>query len=134
MKTVRLLSPLLGLSLALGTCIASAQDVDEQSDGVTGVSGHVELVLRCPVPLGGDDTSCASRPLSTTVSLRGADGVTDLGQFPSDSQGAFWIALAPGDYVVAVGARAVPVTVADQGATDVTIRVPQGVAPGPSHT
>jgi hypothetical protein len=131
MKTARLLLPLLGLGFALAASVASAQAVDDQLDGGTGLSGHVELVLRCPVPLGGDDTSCADRPLATTVSLRAADGLTDLGQISSDAQGAFWIPLAPGDYVVAVGARAVPVTVADQGATEVTIRVPQGFAPAP---
>ena len=131
MKTARLFSLVLGLGFALAACVAFAQAVDDQLDGATGLSGHVELVLRCRVPLGGDDTSCADRPLATTVSLRAADGVTDLGQVLTDSQGAFWIALAPGDYVVAVGARAVPVTVADQGATEVTIRVPQGFAPAP---
>jgi hypothetical protein len=131
MKTPRLLLPLLGLGFALAACVASAQAVDDQLDGATGLSGHVELVLRCPVPLGGDDAGCADRPLSTTVSVRAADGVTDLAQILSDAQGAFWIALAPGDYVLSVGGRAVLVTVIDQGATEVTIRVPRGFVPAP---
>jgi hypothetical protein len=117
--TARLLALLLGLALAMGVSSAFAQAVDDE----TGLSGHVELVLRCPVPLGGDDTTCADRPLATTVNLFATDGVTNLGQFATDPNGAFWIALAPGDYVLAVGARTVPVTVADQGATEVTIRV-----------
>jgi len=125
----RLLALVLAVYLAIAAVPAAAQEAtDPTADATavtsTGLTGHVVLELRCPVPLGDDDgAACAERPLPSTLSLRSADGLSELAQVTTDASGAFSVALDPGSYVLAVASREVPVTVTAEGMTEVTIRV-----------
>jgi hypothetical protein len=130
MMSGRLLTLVFGLCVALCASPVAAQEAEDATSDATavaptGLTGHVVLALRCPVPLGGDDdgAACGARPLLTTLSLRSADGLSELAQVTTDANGAFSVALDPGSYIVAVASREVPVTVTAEGMTEVTISV-----------
>jgi len=116
--------------LALGGAVAVAQDVP---DTQTGLSGRVVLASRCPVPLGGDDATCPTLPLATSLAVRSADGSTDVAQLATDADGQFSVPLDPGQYLVVVptpdgvgvSAETLVSVVAD-GPTTVTIQVRPG--------
>jgi len=97
----------------------------------TGLVGHVVLAGRCPVPVGDDDGVCPSPPLAATLSVRAADDTVEVARVTTDPLGAFSIRLDPGAYLVevtgAASASTVPVSVAPDGPTPLTIRVPPGV-------
>lgn len=83
---------LVCLVLLLGACSpASPTPVD------SGIQGQVTIGPTCPVVREGLD--CADKPYqaSFTVLTPAGDKVT---QFQTDANGAFKIALAPGDYIL----------------------------------
>jgi hypothetical protein len=104
---VRLAFVATGFVLALGVAAVSAQDApdDQATTGThSGLSGRVLLASRCPVPLGGDDTTCPALPLATALAVRSADGSTDVAQVATDADGQFSVSLEPGQYLVVVPA------------------------------
>ena len=133
------LAAALGLSLAVS--VAFAQDAPDLQavpldQTQTGLVGRVVLATRCPVPVGDDDGVCPSPPFPTTLSVRAADDTTEVARVTTDTLGAFSIQLDPGAYLVEVAGPAisptsplqtVPVNVAPDGPTPLTIRVVPGV-------
>src|SRR3979411_2559649 len=87
--------------LGLGSAAAIAQNAP---DAQTGLSGRVVLASRCPVPLGGDDTTCPALPLATPLAVRSADGSTEVALLATDAAGQFSVPLDPGQYLVVVPA------------------------------
>jgi hypothetical protein len=121
------------LALSLTGAAAFAQNAPDQQvpldETQTGLVGHVVLATRCPVPVGDDDGVCPSPPFATTLSVRAADDTTEVGRVATDTLGAFSIRLDPGTYVVEVAASSpqrVPVIVAPDGPTPLTIHVVAG--------
>jgi hypothetical protein len=114
------------LWVALGSAAASAQEA------TTGLTGQVVLASRCPVPLGGDDTTCPTVPLPTSLAVRSPDGSTEIASVATDAAGQFSVPLDPGQYLVVVPALSgrVPtetlVTVIDSGPTLLTIQIRPG--------
>jgi hypothetical protein len=117
-------SALLGLLLT--TRSATAQDVPDQLVGAptTGLNGRVVRATRCPVPVADDDGICPSPPLQTTITVRTADASAEIAELNTDSNGAFFIQLDPGPYLVEVAEEQVQVTVVSDVLTDLTLRVP----------
>src|SRR5579859_149580 len=121
------------LALSLAVTAAFAQDAPDQQQvpldqTQTGLVGRVVLATRCPVPVGDDDGVCPSPPFQTTLSVRAADDSTEVARVTTDTLGAFSIPLDPGAYLVDVAdatrpLQTVPVSVAPDGPTPLTIRV-----------
>jgi hypothetical protein len=122
------------------TAIPVAADEPAATDGPAavsaGLSGRVVLALRCPVPLGGDDSPCPQPPLPSTLTIRSADGLSQIAQLATDQDGQFAIDLDPGDYLVDVAAGTsrgpltdeLAVTIGEDGPTLLTIGVRAGAA------
>jgi hypothetical protein len=133
--SVRLLLILLTFGLIWTAAPVAADEVQEQAASPTGLTGRVVLALRCPVPLGGDDSTCPQRPFPSTVTVRSADGLTELAQLATDEDGSFSIGLDPGSYILDVPSAAVApartrelsVLVGTDGPTAILVEVPSGV-------
>ena len=85
------------------------------------------------VPLGRDESKCPSPGVETELAVRSADGLNEVARASTDADGAFWIPLEPGAYLVEVPQvtpmqieREVSVTVGPDVATSLTIRIPAG--------
>src|SRR5439155_23257989 len=53
---------------------------------------------------GGDDTTCPTLPMATSVAVRSADGSTEVARVATDADGQFSMPLDPGQYLVVVPA------------------------------
>ena len=123
-----------GLMCAAGPVWADDPPTDGAVSPAPGLTGHVVLGVRCPVPLGGDDGICPQPPLPSTLTIRSADGLSDVAQIATDQDGQFSIDLSPGDYLVDVLAatsaqpltQRLAVSVGPDGPTPLTVIVPSG--------
>jgi hypothetical protein len=129
----RLLAASLLIGLALpGELHAQSAPVDAADTGVqTGIAGQVVLASRCPVPVGDADGVCPTPGFPTVLTIRSADGTTEVAQLATDDSGEFSIALDPGAYLVDAPATAagpprvqtLSVIVAPDAMTEITISV-----------
>lgn len=75
----------------------------------SGIRGTVMQGPTCPVMHEPPDPSCADKPYQTLVAVfRASDPVHAMALLESDAEGAFSVALPPGDYVVGAGERELP--------------------------
>ena len=122
------------LIAAFALAMTSAPALAQADDVQTGLVGRVVLATRCPVPVGDDDGVCPSVPVQTTLTIRTADGSTEVAQVATDPAGAFAVQLDPGMYLVEAPAapagsalQDVAVTVAPDAPTPLTIRLTSGL-------
>ena len=126
----------LVLMLAMAGSALAQEAPDQQVDGLqTGLIGRVVLATRCPVPIGDSDEGvCPTPGVASTLTVRSADGSTEVARVATDQGGGFSIPLDPGTYLVDVPAttagpprlQTLEVTVAADGPTALLIRVPVG--------
>lgn len=75
----------------------------------SGVLGVVKSGPTCPVERDPPDPQCADKPYVTTVVARRADGSAPDTSVRTDADGAFHLALPPGDYnISALGGSPLP--------------------------
>ena len=126
---------LVVLLATAGSALAQQAPDDQGDTPQTGLVGRVVLDTRCPVPVGdSDDGPCPTPGFASTLTIRSADGSTEVARVDTDQAGGFSIPLDPGAYLVDAPASTIgpprlqtlAVLVASGGPTPLTIRVPSG--------